>query len=716
MPSTAFNPEVHGFRFQNTFRTSANRIGPLPDIHFGGLCGGMSYAALDYFFASKPTPDVEFRPLVGDTLEQFIFARQNQSTLGSPTNLVKWGELVVNPFGARNAEFYGWGIADRLPELRAALDSGRPVPLGLKGADGHGDHQVIAVGYELGRYRGDKGAHVEDFSIQLCDPNYPRKRVSLRPDPRAQNFFIALDTAPDQVLGRFQSYFIDGAYRPQNPPTIAPPTQYLNDGLVHEVHLEIATGGDDLRGGNDNVTVTLHFADRSTQVVGNANRGQRWIDSDAQRLPIVLQHPVQREQLVGVELTTSFGGGIGGDNWNVDELRAFLLVNNDFGAPVYQGVGAPLVRFTGENIPFYAPFEGSSKAVRDLLVQLGTGGDDLRGGSDNVHATVTYRTPGRTPQVFQNVNKLKRWADNSSVTVRLPLERAVDVEELEALTLQTTFGGGIGGDNWNLDLLRVRAPTQLLYEGQGSPLVRFDGNNRPLRVELRSALHRGSWRARPGVVRHLAIGPSGAYAIGNDRKAGGYGIHRFDGNTWQELGGAAVRVAVDRSGSPWVVNDAGTVFKRVGAQWQTVESAARDIACGADGSIWVIGRTAVPGGFDILRYTGRGWSAIDGGAVSIAVAPDGAPWVLNDRNEIFRRVGNRWELLDGRATDIAIGADGSVWVIGVDRTPGGYGILRRSGPIWARIDGGATSIAVDPQGSPWVVNDAGTVFSRSSSA
>jgi hypothetical protein len=228
--------------------------------------------------------------------------------------------------------------------------------------------------------------------------------------------------------------------------------------------------------------------------------------------------------------------------------------------------------------------------------------------------------------------------------------------------------------------------------------------------------HGGSWLARPGSARHIAVGPGGVFAIGNDTKAGGYGIHRFDGNGWQELGGGAVRVAVDHIGAPWVVNDAGTVFKRVGAQWQAVEGSARDIACGADGSIWAIGRTPAAGGYHILCHTGRGWSAIDGGAVRIAVAPDGAPWVLNDRSEIFARVGNRWELVEGLATDIGIGADGSVWVIGVNRTAGGYGILRRTGRGWSTVDGGAVSIAVDPHGLPWVVNDAGTVFSRSSSA
>jgi hypothetical protein len=55
------------------------------------------------------------------------------------------------------------------------------------------------------------------------------------------------------------------------------------------------------------------------------------------------------------------------------------------------------------------------------------------------------------------VNGGKRWPDHSSQTVRLPLSGTVRLEDIEGVRLETTFGGGVGGDNWNLSRLMVWA-------------------------------------------------------------------------------------------------------------------------------------------------------------------------------------------------------------------------------------------------------------------
>src|ERR1035441_122828 len=46
MPMTNFSPAEHGFKFNNQF---VNDFIPALDYRTGGLCGGMSYAALDYY-------------------------------------------------------------------------------------------------------------------------------------------------------------------------------------------------------------------------------------------------------------------------------------------------------------------------------------------------------------------------------------------------------------------------------------------------------------------------------------------------------------------------------------------------------------------------------------------------------------------------------------------------------------------------------------------
>ncbi|MFN0130921.1 MAG: hypothetical protein ACKVW3_00060 [Phycisphaerales bacterium] len=82
-PSLAeFRPSLHGFRFVNSFTGS-----PLP---FGlgkaekslnvpnrfGLCGGMSFAAADFFLAARPRPDARQPPTQGDPLYNFLYGRQ----------------------------------------------------------------------------------------------------------------------------------------------------------------------------------------------------------------------------------------------------------------------------------------------------------------------------------------------------------------------------------------------------------------------------------------------------------------------------------------------------------------------------------------------------------------------------------------------------------------------------------------------------------------
>ena len=54
------------------------------------------------------------------------------------------------------------------------------------------------------------------------------------------------------------------------------------------------------------------------------------------------------------------------------------------------------------------------------------------------------------------------------------------------MRLTTTSGGGIGGDNWNLDALTVQDERNglVLYARSGSPLKRFTGEAPYMRLGL----------------------------------------------------------------------------------------------------------------------------------------------------------------------------------------------------------------------------------------
>jgi hypothetical protein len=339
---TSFSPATHGFKFSNSFQTE-----PIQNIRFGGLCGGMAYSALDYYNTRRAIPTQTFRPADGTPLFNYIYTRQTNSIAD---NIDKWTELFVNPFGWRTGEFFNWGLqgfkGGRLQELRASIDAGKPVPLGLfKNGDGGAGphHQVLAIGYDMGRYRGDLGANKEDLKIYIYDSNFPNQTMTLVPKPASNCYYYIEDTRCV-----WQTYFVDKKYRTQTPPIIATPTPSSEE-MVSDVLLKIRTGGDDLRGGNDNVNMTIRFKSGASFTKNNINNGARWIDNYTQNVPIRLDRAVRLSDIASVTLTTTFGGGWNGDNWNMDMLCVMAA-----GREIYNASGAPLSRFDGNNRPFVA--------------------------------------------------------------------------------------------------------------------------------------------------------------------------------------------------------------------------------------------------------------------------------------------------------------------------------------------------------------------------
>lgn len=208
MPKTAFNPANHGFRFANNFQNH-RFIGPI-HISVGGRCGGMVYAALDYFLNALPIPPDTALPAEGSVLSTYISERQDKSITNT---LDLWAERVVNPFGWRTAEFFHWGLPSQangqFGRLKSCIDKKASVPLGLfaPGSGGFGGHhQVLAIGYE-------SGARDQDLRIIVYDPNYPGIECVLRPD--VANFRYQ-ETA-GQHVHEWMTYFVDLNYRPRTP-------------------------------------------------------------------------------------------------------------------------------------------------------------------------------------------------------------------------------------------------------------------------------------------------------------------------------------------------------------------------------------------------------------------------------------------------------------------------------------------------------------------
>ena len=205
---TGFVAANHGFKFSNRF---VNQI--VGDIKTYGLCGGMSYAALDHFYHQRPIPNQIDLPQEGSPLRKYIFGRQLDAFRQGGD---KWAELIANN-GRRDQEFFNWGLqtgSGRLGELTQAIDRNQPVPLGLQtvGASGPFSHYVVATGYCLGRYQGDLGSFQTDVEIYVYDPNNPEKEMTLVPEPGTRCY--RLREQPDKF---WRTYFVDRRYRSQVP-------------------------------------------------------------------------------------------------------------------------------------------------------------------------------------------------------------------------------------------------------------------------------------------------------------------------------------------------------------------------------------------------------------------------------------------------------------------------------------------------------------------
>jgi len=107
----------------------------------------------------------------------------------------------------------------------------------------------------------------------------------------------------------------------------------------------------------------------------------------------------------------------------------------------------------------------------------------------------------------------------------------------------------------------------------------------------------GSWERLSGAATDIGVGANGAvFTIGTNRSDGGHGIWKWTGNQWQSLPGGGVRIAVDPSGNPWVVNDRGTIFQWRGGDWAKLPGGATDIGIGANGSVFITGTERSEGG------------------------------------------------------------------------------------------------------------------------
>jgi hypothetical protein len=179
-----FSPSADGFAFANAWPAAPAVTVPLPGGSVGignaarGLCGGMVFAALDYWHAGVAPPADQ--PAAGTPLYRFIVRRLIDSW-HLPVGVARYYRWMLLPDGDSGpAGVVRRTVSREWPAIRASLDRGVPAALAVVTVASAnplllgGNHQVLAYGYSVA------GTEV---TLRVYDPNVgPDDEVWIRFD------------------------------------------------------------------------------------------------------------------------------------------------------------------------------------------------------------------------------------------------------------------------------------------------------------------------------------------------------------------------------------------------------------------------------------------------------------------------------------------------------------------------------------------------------
>lgn len=207
MPNTRFEPAKHGFAFRNDF---VNNILTLPDgtaMTTRGRCGGMAFAALDYYFAGLPVPKNNALPPDGTLLADYIYKRLGDSFSLSGPKFVTLSLAPDHPTWF-SAGLTKWTKGDEFANIRNTVDGGNPAVLGLIKATDMGaigdNHQVVVYGYD---------SDPDRLPVWIYDNNSPGDAVGLSTDPASPHFSASNGS-------EWRGFFVEW-YRPTVPDYLA---------------------------------------------------------------------------------------------------------------------------------------------------------------------------------------------------------------------------------------------------------------------------------------------------------------------------------------------------------------------------------------------------------------------------------------------------------------------------------------------------------------
>ncbi len=190
----------------------------LPESY--GLCGGMAFAALDYFNKKIPIPRDATVPTranaPGTTMRDYLERRQIDSLKANLPAVLEW--MVVLNLIPQWWSFKGGGspLLERTKaqwaSLKKSIDAGQPCPLALIGTTSNPteNHQVLATGYDD---HGD-GTGI----IYAYDMNCPGAEQTIQLDFRG-SVLQTIESCPSDMRGPLRG-FICEKYASVTPPKV----------------------------------------------------------------------------------------------------------------------------------------------------------------------------------------------------------------------------------------------------------------------------------------------------------------------------------------------------------------------------------------------------------------------------------------------------------------------------------------------------------------
>ena len=170
-----FNPEIHGYQFSN--HQIEWVFGPISGKM---LCGGMIYAALDYFQAEIPIPQLKEVPAIGNPINRYIYKRQWTAHKNTAYKFTKY-----------------WLKKDSHQEfekLKLFLKLGKAIPVCFYGKFGKG-HHTLGIAAELNG----------EISFEVYDPNFPNIISTINAEENGFRHSV------NQTL--WKGFFIDDGYK-----------------------------------------------------------------------------------------------------------------------------------------------------------------------------------------------------------------------------------------------------------------------------------------------------------------------------------------------------------------------------------------------------------------------------------------------------------------------------------------------------------------------